>query len=94
MGTKSSRSWFSGWRCSGNLVGPLLLVAILLVIIGGGGTVLASSNSMPDSILYPVKVATENVQMALTFSDIGKAELNAKLADKRVNEINLYVQQR
>jgi hypothetical protein len=84
---KSHRSWFSGWRLQWQSGWAIALVAILIVIIGGGGTVLASSNSMPDSVLYPVKVATENVQMALTFSDIDKAELNAKLADKRVNEI-------
>ncbi|GAI36246.1 unnamed protein product [marine sediment metagenome] len=42
---------------------------------------------MPDSLLYPVKLATEQVQLALTPSDIGKAELCAKLADRRVAEI-------
>ena len=47
----------------------------------------AAANSMPDNTLYPVKLATEQVQLTVTFSDIGKAELNAKLADKRVDEI-------
>ena len=63
-------------------------MAILLVVcLVGGGTVFAASGSMPDSPLYPVKLATEHVQLALTFSDIGKAEANARLADKRVQEI-------
>jgi hypothetical protein len=42
---------------------------------------------MPDSILYPVKLATENVQLALTTSDIGRARLCAGFADRRVDEI-------
>jgi hypothetical protein len=42
---------------------------------------------MPDSVLYPVKLATEEARMTITFSDIGKAELYAELTDKRVDEI-------
>ena len=42
---------------------------------------------MPGSPLYPVKLATEQVQMALTFTSDGKAELYAELADRRVDEI-------
>ena len=63
----------------------LMLVAILLV--AGGGTAFAASNSMPDSPLYPVKLATEHVQLTLTPSDMGKARLCAMLADRRVAEI-------
>ena len=63
----------------------LMIVSILLV--SGGGTAAAASNSMPDSRLYPVKLATEQVQLALTPSDMGKARLCAVLADKRVAEI-------
>ncbi len=35
----------------------------------------------------PVKLATEQVQLTLTLSALGKAELYAKLADRRVLEI-------
>jgi hypothetical protein len=63
------------------------LVIVLIVLVAGGGTVAAASNSMPDSILYPVKLATENVQLALTTSDIGRARLCASFADRRVDEI-------
>ena len=63
----------------------LLVIGILLV--SGGGTALAASNSMPDSLLYPVKLATEQVQLALTPSAVGKAQLCADLADRRVGEI-------
>jgi hypothetical protein len=45
---------------------------------------------MPDGFLYPVKIASEQVQLTLTPSKLGKAELYANLADKRVSEI-VYV---
>jgi hypothetical protein len=63
----------------------LMVVSILL--LAGGGTAVAASNSMPDSPLYPVKLAAEQVQLTLTPSDIGKARLCAVLADRRVAEI-------
>jgi hypothetical protein len=63
------------------------LAIVLVVLLAGGGTVAAAGNSMPDGILYPVKLATENVRMALTPSQLGKAEFCAELADRRVEEI-------
>jgi len=63
-------------------------VAVFLVILlAGSGTVAAAGNSMPDQALYPVKLATERVRLVLTLSALGKAELYAALADKRVAEI-------
>ncbi len=63
-------------------------VAIVLVLIlAGSGTVAAASNSMPGETLYPTKLATERVRLAMTFSDLDKAQLYARFADKRVLEI-------
>jgi hypothetical protein len=63
------------------------LTIVLVVLLAGGGTIVTASNSMPDSILYPVKLATENVQLALATSEMGKARLCASFADRRVAEI-------
>ncbi len=63
------------------------LMVIGILFISGGGTALAASNSMPDSPLYRVKLAAERVQLALTPSTVGKAQLCAALADRRVVEI-------
>ena len=71
--------WLPRWAAVVSIVLGLLLI--------GGGTVAAASYSMPDSPLYPVKLATENAQLALTRSNVGKAELLARLADRRVAEI-------
>ena len=79
------RSFFSwGWQPRWATV---VAVVLALLLAGGGSTVAAASGSMPDDFLYPVKLATEQVQLAFTFSDLGKAERHAKLADKRVTEI-------
>jgi hypothetical protein len=42
---------------------------------------------MPDDFLYPVKRATEQVQLAFTFTNLGKAEAYARMANRRVEEI-------
>ncbi|GAI20548.1 unnamed protein product, partial [marine sediment metagenome] len=82
MEAKRSRP-FLGWQPRW----ATAVITVLILLLVGGSTVAAASNSMPDKPLYPVKLATEHVQLALTPSDIGKAQLLAKLADKRVAEI-------
>ena len=71
--------WLPRWATVVTMVLGLLLV--------GSGTVAAAGYSMPDSPLYPVKLATERVRLALTRSNIDKAELYAMLADKRISEL-------
>jgi hypothetical protein len=60
---------------------------VLALLIAGSGTVAAASNSLPDSPLYPVKLATEAVRLRMTASPLTKAELYAKFADNRVAEL-------
>jgi len=78
-------SWQPRWA-------PALAIG-LAFLLAGSGTVAAAGNSMPDSPLYPVKLATEQAQLRLTFSDIGKAKVYVELADKRVAEIAYMVNQ-
>ena len=74
--------WLPGWATAAAIV--------LILLLAGGGTVAAAGNSMPDEPLYAVKIASEQVRLILTPSALGKAELYANLADKRVVEI-VYV---
>ena len=74
---------FLGWQPRW----AIALTIVLVLLLVGGGTVAAANNSMPDNPLYQVKLATEQVRLVLTPSDIGKAQLLAKLVDKRVTEI-------
>jgi len=60
---------------------------ILVFLVAGTGTVAASTGSMPDDTLYPVKLATERARLGLTRGDIKKARVNVRLADRRVKEI-------
>lgn len=64
-----------------------VLAVALTLLLAGGGTAAAASNSMPDEPLYPIKIATEQLQLMFTTSALSKAELYAKLADRRVFEI-------
>jgi hypothetical protein len=75
----------SSLRWQVRLVTALSLVVIILM--AGTGTVAAASNSLPDEPLYTVKLATEDMRLALTPSALGKAELYTQFADKRVDEI-------
>ena len=71
--------WQSRWAT--------VVTVVLVLVLAGGSTVAAAGNSMPDNPLYPVKLTTEQVQLTLTPSALGKAELHARLVDKRVAEI-------
>lgn len=64
-----------------------VVAVVLAVLLVSSGTVAAASSSMPDQPLYPVKRATEQARLALTPSPLRKAELYARLADRRVVEI-------
>jgi hypothetical protein len=82
MPVKESRgffTWMPRWATAVSIV--------VIVLLAGGGTVAASFNSVPGEPLYQVKLATESVRLAFTWSDIGKAELNAAFANERVKEI-------
>ncbi len=83
MEQKKERRFFFSWQPRW----ATAVIAVLVLVLASGGTVAAAGNSMPDEPLYQVKLATETVRLVLTPSALGKAELYAKLADKRVAEI-------
>lgn len=58
----------------------------LLVFVVGLTTVSLSANSLPGHMLYPIKIATERVQLFLTTDTKGKARLHVVYADKRTDE--------
>lgn len=65
-----------------------VIIAIVLALAAvGGGTAYASQGSLPGDALYPVKLGTEQVRMALPGDDAGKAERALTFADRRVEEI-------
>jgi hypothetical protein len=71
--------WRHGWAVA-------VSVGIVLVLTTGS-TMAASSQALPDQPLYPVKLATEQVQRVLITSDAQKAEFETELAKIRAMEL-------
>lgn len=67
----------------------LLRAALIIVLFFGvvGGTAVVSAESLPDSALYPLKLAVEDTRLALTADPVEEAELNLALAETRLEEI-------
>jgi hypothetical protein len=80
-----SFAWQRGWAFA--------LTAVLVILLTGAGTAAASSDALPDEPLYPVKLATEQVRLAFTFSDANEAKLHAQLAENRALEIAAMARQ-
>ena len=68
---------------------PLAIAAALaLAVFGaGGGTVLAAQDAAPDSSLYRVKLATEDVRVWFTFDESARAELLLDQSNERTEEM-------
>lgn len=63
-----------------------VVVAVALILGMTAGTVSASQESLPGSVLYPVKVQYENVRLATTADGEAKALLALTCAQERVDE--------
>lgn len=61
--------------------------ALILVLLAGWAGLLFSQQSIPGDFLYPVKIAAERIQYALTLQINDKAELHVKFAGNRTSEL-------
>lgn len=60
---------------------------VLLVVFMGAGTTAAAQGALPGDLLYPVKISiNEAVEVALATTPVARAEVSAKLAERRVEE--------
>ena len=73
------------------LVPALLILSLLFT---SGGTVFASQKSLPGETLYPVKLLSENVRVAIALTAAKKAELQMANAAERTKEIEEVVTHR
>ncbi len=74
----------------------LLIKAVLVfgVIFGSaGGTAVMAAESLPDSPLYPVKLAMENARLSMADTPAEQAELHLELAQTRAREMEKLAQQ-
>ena len=74
----------------------LLIKAVLVfgVIFGSaGGTAAMAAESLPDSPLYPVKLAMENARLSMADTPAAQAKLHLELAQTRAMEMEKLAQQ-
>jgi len=69
-------------------IATVSIVILALVFISGFSlSIVASEDAMPGEILYPIKLATEQVRLFFSFSDDGKVGYLTKYAETRIAEI-------
>lgn len=72
------------------VVASLVIVAMMLTYTA---TVSVANASLPGDALYSIKTTTEKVQLALTFNEEDKVNLQMDFAVRRVDELNQLVSQ-
>jgi len=60
---------------------------VLAILAAGGGTIYASQDALPDSPLYRLKLATEDVRLWFVFDDVREAEILLDQSNERTDEI-------
>jgi hypothetical protein len=70
-----------------------VLASVLILVLAGGGTVFASQSALPSDTLYPFKLFVERVQGVFVFGDENKANFALGLAERRIDEAELEVQE-
>lgn len=65
----------------------LSLVLAVILVLSTATSAFAASRSLPDDALYPVKLAAEQVQLALTTNPVERADLTMGFAERRGDEI-------
>lgn len=64
-----------------------IMAALLISVVVGGGVSFAAENSLPGDLLYAIKInINEEVRAALAVSNVAKADLEARLAERRIEE--------
>jgi hypothetical protein len=64
-----------------------IIIALAVVLGGGGITAFAAQDSLPNEVLYPVKLYLEDARYGLTDDPVTQIELLTKFANKRIDEI-------
>lgn len=73
---------------------PIAAFLALTIVLASVGAVTAAADSLPDSPLYPVKLATERVQLAFTLDPAERARLHLSFAERRLQEVQAQLELR
>ena len=69
------------------LLPRLAIYGLITVLVAGFFTVNASASSLPGDSLYGLKLGMEQTQLALTFDDDSRQELEEEFEDERLDEV-------
>jgi hypothetical protein len=85
---RQRRPALSLWR-------PLAAAAsfVLMLFLAGGATTYAASRSLPDSPLYPLKLATEEARLWFVFDEGDRAGILLDQTETRMSEISKLMEQ-
>jgi hypothetical protein len=76
----------TGGLLRGGLMRPAMVAAaIALLVVGGAGK--AAADSLPGDVVYPLKIAAEQLQLALATDDSTRLRLLAEQSDHRLAEL-------
>lgn len=64
-----------------------IIIALAVVLGGGGITAFAAQDSLPNEVLYPVKLYLEDARYGLTDNPVTQIGLLTKFSNKRIDEI-------
>jgi hypothetical protein len=64
-----------------------ILLVITLLVGGTGGTVYAAQDNLPDQVLYPVKIVSEDVRIQLAGDPQSRMTLLEEFSTRRVEEL-------
>ncbi len=90
-GRDKGRSEAGGGSSRSRLILVRFASGLLALALATGSAVVASANSLPGEVLYPVKLAAEGARVALSGSTAARAALRLELAGVRLNEIRRLV---
>lgn len=82
-------AFFLQYRFNRYSLGALI---VLVAVSLAGGAAYAAQSSLPGETLYPVKIATEKVQIALATSDEQKVQVLSSHAKNRLQEVSKLVE--
>ncbi len=68
------------------------MAVMVVLVVTGAGVTQAAARSLPDSPLYPVKLASERVQLALAPSPAERARLHITFGQRRLQEVQMLAQ--
>jgi len=72
---------------------PILAMLLIFFISSASvGAAFASQDALPGELLYPVKIVTEKIELAVTKDEIKKTELHLEFAGKRLDEVEQLIE--